>query len=97
MRGVLITQCLQNDFVKPLAPYTPLPNLLHVGHDEARRLMGASRSGRYRRGDATEDHRTRGCQHSDQPHPDIRDRGCSGALSRGGEESRSLGVRAPQQ
>jgi protein-tyrosine phosphatase/nicotinamidase-related amidase len=37
---VLITQCLQNDFVKPLAPYTPLPNLLHVGHDEARRLMG---------------------------------------------------------
>jgi protein-tyrosine phosphatase/nicotinamidase-related amidase len=40
MRGVLITQCLQNDFVKPLAPYTPLPNLLHVGHDEARRLMG---------------------------------------------------------
>jgi protein-tyrosine phosphatase/nicotinamidase-related amidase len=40
MRSVLITQCLQNDFVKPLAPYTPLPNLLHVGHDEARRLMG---------------------------------------------------------
>jgi len=38
--GVLITQCLQNDFVKPLAPYTSLPNLLHVGHDEARRLMG---------------------------------------------------------
>ena len=38
--GVLITQCLQNDFVKPLAPYTPLPNLLHVGHEEARRLMG---------------------------------------------------------
>ena len=23
--GVLITQCLQNDFVKPLAPYTPCP------------------------------------------------------------------------
>jgi protein-tyrosine phosphatase len=39
-RAVLITQCLQNDFVKPLLPYTPLPNLLHVGHDEARRLMG---------------------------------------------------------
>jgi nicotinamidase-related amidase len=39
-KGVLITQCLQNDFVKPLPPYTPLPNLLHVGHDEARRLMG---------------------------------------------------------
>ena len=38
--GVLITQCLQNDFVKPLPPFTPLPNLLHVGHDEARRLMG---------------------------------------------------------
>ena len=23
--GVLITQCLQNDFVKPLAPFTPCP------------------------------------------------------------------------
>ena len=40
MLGVLITQCLQNDFVKPLPPFTPLPKLLHVGHDEARRLMG---------------------------------------------------------
>ena len=39
-RSLLITQCLQNDFVKPLAPHEPLPNLLHVGHKEARRLMG---------------------------------------------------------
>lgn len=38
--SLLITQCLQNDFVKPLDRYEPLPNLLHIGHDEARRLMG---------------------------------------------------------
>jgi len=38
--SILITQCLQNDFVQPLGPYDALPNLLHVGFDEARRLMG---------------------------------------------------------
>lgn len=38
--SILITQCLQNDFVKPIGPYDPLPNLLHIGHQEARRLMG---------------------------------------------------------
>lgn len=38
--SLLITQCLQNDFVKPIGRYDPLPNLLHVGHEEARRLMG---------------------------------------------------------
>ncbi len=38
--SILITQCLQNDFVKPLGRYDPLPNLLHIGFDEARRLMG---------------------------------------------------------
>ncbi len=38
--SVLITQCLQNDFVKPLGKYDPLPNQLHVGFEEARRLMG---------------------------------------------------------
>jgi len=38
--SILITQCLQNDFVQPLGPYDTLPNLLHVGFDEARRLMG---------------------------------------------------------
>lgn len=36
----LITQCLQNDFVKRVGRFEPLPNALHVGHDEARRLLG---------------------------------------------------------
>jgi nicotinamidase-related amidase len=36
----LITQCLQNDFVQPIGKNDPLPNLLHVGWEEARRLMG---------------------------------------------------------
>lgn len=40
--SILITQCLQNDFVKPLSRYEALPNMLHVGFDEARRLMGAN-------------------------------------------------------
>ena len=38
--AILITQCLQNDFVKPIGRHEPLPNQLHVGHEEARRLMG---------------------------------------------------------
>ncbi|MBS2026961.1 MAG: isochorismatase family protein [Deltaproteobacteria bacterium] len=38
--GVLITQCLQHDFVAPLAAGQPVPNPLHVGHAEARRLLG---------------------------------------------------------
>lgn len=38
--AILISDCLQNDFVQPLGRYEPLPNLLHIGHDEARRLMG---------------------------------------------------------
>lgn len=38
--SILITQCLQNDFVKPIGRHDPLPNLLHVGYEEARRLMG---------------------------------------------------------
>ena len=40
--AILITECLQNDFVKPVGRYDPLPNLLHVGHAEAQRLMGES-------------------------------------------------------
>lgn len=40
MRSVLLTQCLQRDFVEPLRPGDPLPNKLHVGADEARRLLG---------------------------------------------------------
>lgn len=37
---ILITQCLQNDFVKPIDKYSVLPNLLHIGYNEAKRLMG---------------------------------------------------------
>jgi protein-tyrosine phosphatase/nicotinamidase-related amidase len=38
--AILFTQCLQNDFVRPLEKFEPLPNLLHVGSSESRRLMG---------------------------------------------------------
>ena len=38
--SILITQCLQNDFVRPLGRYESLPNSLHVGYEEALRLMG---------------------------------------------------------
>lgn len=38
--ALLITQCLQNDFVKPIGKYDPLPNTLHIGYEEARRLLG---------------------------------------------------------
>jgi protein-tyrosine phosphatase/nicotinamidase-related amidase len=40
MTTVLITQCLQRDFVDPIGPSDPLPNLLHVGYAEATRLLG---------------------------------------------------------
>ncbi len=40
MATVLITQCLQRDFVAPIGPHDPLPNLLHVGYREATRLLG---------------------------------------------------------
>lgn len=39
-RSVLITQCIQRDFVDPVRPYDPVPNRLHVGHAEATRLLG---------------------------------------------------------
>ncbi len=39
MKGILITQCLQNDFVQPLERFDPLPNQLHVGYEESRRLL----------------------------------------------------------
>jgi protein-tyrosine phosphatase/nicotinamidase-related amidase len=42
--SILLTQCLQNDFVKPVGRYEPLPNRLHVGYSEALRLMGANPS-----------------------------------------------------
>jgi nicotinamidase-related amidase/aminoglycoside phosphotransferase (APT) family kinase protein len=38
---ILITQCLQRDFVDPVDLDEPLPNLLHVGYAEARRLLGS--------------------------------------------------------
>ncbi len=39
-QALLITQCLQNDFVKPIRRHEALPNALHIGAEEARRLMG---------------------------------------------------------
>jgi protein-tyrosine phosphatase/nicotinamidase-related amidase len=39
-KSILFTQCLQNDFVKPIEKHEPLPNRLHVGYDEALRLLG---------------------------------------------------------
>ncbi|MCP4131814.1 MAG: isochorismatase family protein [bacterium] len=39
-QGILITQCLQNDFVQLLEKYDPLPNNLHIGYDESKRLLG---------------------------------------------------------
>lgn len=38
--SVLITQCLQHDFVAPIAPHAPLPNVLHIGREESERLVG---------------------------------------------------------
>ena len=40
--SLLFTQCLQHDFLRPLAVGEPLPNLLHVGAGESRRLLGAA-------------------------------------------------------
>ena len=40
MRSILITDCLQKDFVGPIGRFEPLPNALHVGHEESRRLLG---------------------------------------------------------
>ena len=39
-KNILITQCLQNDYVKPIGKYDPVPNLLHVGYEESKRLNG---------------------------------------------------------
>lgn len=39
-KAILITECLQRDFVDPIGPYDPIPNDLHVGHTESIRLMG---------------------------------------------------------
>jgi len=39
-KAILITQCLQNDFVKPIDVHEALPNALHIGYQESKRLMG---------------------------------------------------------
>ncbi|MCC7539710.1 MAG: isochorismatase family protein [Deltaproteobacteria bacterium] len=39
-RALLLTQCLQNDFAAVLGPDQAVPNRLHVGPSEARRLLG---------------------------------------------------------
>ncbi|TGK96615.1 isochorismatase family protein [Leptospira brenneri] len=38
--AILFTQCLQNDFAALLDQYDPLPNSLHIGYQEANRLLG---------------------------------------------------------
>jgi nicotinamidase-related amidase len=40
VRYLLFSECLQNDFVAPIAPGAPLPNELHIGRGESRRLLG---------------------------------------------------------
>jgi len=40
MPNLLITDCLQRDFVGPIGRFQSLPNALHVGHEESRRLLG---------------------------------------------------------
>lgn len=40
MRYLLFTECLQNDFVAPMSAGAPLPNELHIGRAESRRLLG---------------------------------------------------------
>jgi hypothetical protein len=40
MRSLLFTECLQHDFVGPLPAGAPLPNALHIGRAESRRLLG---------------------------------------------------------
>jgi nicotinamidase-related amidase len=39
MQSLLITDCLQKDFVGPIAKFDGVPNALHVGHDESLRLL----------------------------------------------------------
>jgi hypothetical protein len=40
MKNLLISQCLQVDFVQSLAQGEPLPNPLHIGREESKRLLG---------------------------------------------------------
>ncbi|NQY99829.1 MAG: isochorismatase family protein [Bdellovibrionales bacterium] len=41
-KNIIITQCLQNDFIAPIERYKQLPNLLHIGFTESKRLVGDS-------------------------------------------------------
>ncbi len=43
-KAILFTQCLQNDYVKPIGKYDSLPNLNHIGYEESKRLMGLNPS-----------------------------------------------------
>ena len=38
--SILITQCLQNDFVELIGIHDQLPNALHIGYEESKRLLG---------------------------------------------------------
>lgn len=38
--ALLLTQCIQEDFVGALGPHEPLPNALHIGPAESLRLLG---------------------------------------------------------
>jgi nicotinamidase-related amidase/tRNA A-37 threonylcarbamoyl transferase component Bud32 len=40
-RALLICECLQNDFIAPIPAGKPAPNKLHIGRDEALRVVGA--------------------------------------------------------
>lgn len=40
MTTILITDCLQNDFVAPIGRFDSLPNALHIGYEESLRLLG---------------------------------------------------------
>src|SRR5262245_475377 len=40
-RSLLICECLQNDFIAPIPSGKPPPNKLHIGRDEALRIVGA--------------------------------------------------------
>ncbi len=40
VHSILITQCLQRDFIQPVDANEPIPNKLHVGREESMRLMG---------------------------------------------------------
>ena len=44
VKSILFTQCLQNDYCKPIGKYDPIPNLVHIGYEESVRLMGLNPS-----------------------------------------------------